>query len=59
MIAKDITQLIGATPLVKINRLIDNVNGEVFAKLESLFAWTLWELGAAKVNPETLGIPKP
>ncbi len=35
MIAKDITQLIGATPLVKINRLIDNVNGEVFAKLES------------------------
>ena len=32
---------------------------EEFAKLESLFGWTLWELGAAKVNPETLGIPKP
>lgn len=30
-----------------------------FNKLESLFAWTLWELGAAKVNPEELGIPKP
>lgn len=30
-----------------------------FAELESLFAWTLWELGAASVNPETLGIPKP
>lgn len=30
-----------------------------FEKLESLFAWTLWELGAAKVNPETLKIPKP
>lgn len=30
-----------------------------FDKLESLFAWTLWELGAAKVNPETLKIPKP
>jgi tripartite-type tricarboxylate transporter receptor subunit TctC len=30
-----------------------------FAALESNFAWTLWELGAAKVNPETLGIPKP
>lgn len=30
-----------------------------FNRLESLFAWTLWELGAAKVNPETLKIPKP
>jgi tripartite-type tricarboxylate transporter receptor subunit TctC len=30
-----------------------------FAKLESLFAWTLWDLGAAKVDPATLGIPKP
>ena len=32
---------------------------DVFSALESNFAWTLWELGAAKVNPETLGIPKP
>jgi tripartite-type tricarboxylate transporter receptor subunit TctC len=30
-----------------------------FNKLESVFAWTLWDLGAAKVNPETLKIPKP
>lgn len=30
-----------------------------FNKLESLFAWTLWELGAAKINPELLDIPKP
>lgn len=30
-----------------------------FAKLESTFAWTLWELEAAKVNPASLGIPKP
>ncbi len=30
-----------------------------FNNLESLFGWTLWELGAAKVNPETLKIPKP
>ncbi|TLP44348.1 tripartite tricarboxylate transporter substrate binding protein [Cohaesibacter sp. CAU 1516] len=28
-------------------------------RLESLFSWTLWELGAAKVDPATLGIPKP
>ncbi|MBN1829610.1 MAG: tripartite tricarboxylate transporter substrate binding protein, partial [Deltaproteobacteria bacterium] len=32
---------------------------EEFNKLESTFGWTLWELGAAKVHPETLGIPKP
>lgn len=30
-----------------------------FDRLESLFAWTLHDLGAASVNPETLGIPKP
>ena len=31
----------------------------VFDALESNFAWTLWELGAAKINPANLGIPKP
>jgi len=30
----------------------------VFDALESNFAWTLWELKAAKISPETLGIPK-
>lgn len=30
-----------------------------FAKLESLFSWTLWDLKAAKVDPATLNIPKP
>ncbi|MBI9101813.1 MAG: tripartite tricarboxylate transporter substrate binding protein [Spirochaetales bacterium] len=32
---------------------------EVFAALESNFAWTLWDLGAADVNPADLNIPKP
>jgi tripartite-type tricarboxylate transporter receptor subunit TctC len=32
---------------------------KVFDALESNFAWTLWELKAAKVNPASLGIPKP
>ncbi len=32
---------------------------KVFDALESNFAWTLWELGAAKVDPAKLGIPKP
>jgi tripartite-type tricarboxylate transporter receptor subunit TctC len=30
-----------------------------FAKLESLFAWTLWDLKAAKVDPTLLKILKP
>lgn len=31
---------------------------EQFADLESLFAWTLWDLGAASVDPATLDIPR-
>ncbi|MCG8568657.1 MAG: tripartite tricarboxylate transporter substrate binding protein [Spirochaetes bacterium] len=31
---------------------------KVFDKLESNFAWTLHDLGAAKVDPSSLGIPK-
>jgi len=31
----------------------------VFDALESNFAWTLWELKAATVEPSKLGIPKP
>jgi tripartite-type tricarboxylate transporter receptor subunit TctC len=31
----------------------------VFDALQSNFAWTLWDLKAATVNPATLGIPKP
>ena len=30
-----------------------------FARLESLFAWTLWDLKAAKLEPTTFKIPKP
>lgn len=35
MIANDITELIGKTPLVRINRLCENVDAEIYAKLES------------------------
>lgn len=31
---------------------------QIFDKLESVFSWTLWDLGAAKVDPSTLGIPR-
>ncbi|KZM45733.1 tricarboxylate transport protein TctC [Marinomonas sp. SBI22] len=30
-----------------------------FAFLESLFSWTLQDLGATKISPKALGIPKP
>ena len=43
--------------------LLSGATGEeskkIFSALESNFAWTLWELGAATVNPSKLGIPKP
>ncbi|MDB1125502.1 Bug family tripartite tricarboxylate transporter substrate binding protein [Vibrio algarum] len=32
---------------------------ERMARLESLFSWTLWDLKAAKIDPASLGIPKP
>ncbi|PIP26579.1 MAG: hypothetical protein COX31_01595 [Candidatus Moranbacteria bacterium CG23_combo_of_CG06-09_8_20_14_all_40_16] len=33
-IAKDITELIGQTPMVKINKLVDKKDAEILAKLE-------------------------
>ncbi len=43
--------------------LLSGATGEeskkIFSALESNFAWTLWELNAAKVDPASLGIPKP
>jgi tripartite-type tricarboxylate transporter receptor subunit TctC len=31
---------------------------EIFATLESKFSWTLSDLGAAEVDPATIGIPR-
>lgn len=39
--------------------LVGKEANDIFDNLESVFSWTLWELGAAKINPETLGIPRP
>ena len=31
----------------------------IFSNLESVFSWNLFELGQAKIDPSTVGIPKP
>ena len=31
---------------------------DIFDNLESVFSWALWDLGAAKIDPASLGIPK-
>ncbi len=41
-----------------LSGLYGQAANEVFDKLESNFAWTLDELGAAKVDPASLGIPR-
>lgn len=32
---------------------------KVYAHLQSAFSWALWDMHTAKINPQTLGIPKP
>jgi len=38
--------------------LVGDEANTIFDKLESVFSWTLWDLGAAKVDPKSLGIPR-
>ena len=49
----------GAERYFALSGLTGDTANKVFDKLESQFGWTLWELGAAKVDPSKLGIPKP
>ncbi len=49
----------GAERYFELTGLTGDKANAIFDNLESQFAWTLWELGAAKVDPSTLGIPKP
>lgn len=43
----------------EISGLMGENASREYAKLESVFGWTLWDLGAATVDPATLNIPKP
>ncbi|MDX9819891.1 MAG: tripartite tricarboxylate transporter substrate-binding protein [Desulfococcus multivorans] len=49
----------GAERYFALTGLTGDTANKIFDKLEAQFGWTLWELGAAKVDPAKLGIPKP
>ena len=48
----------GAERYFTLKGLVGKEANDIFDKLESVFSWTLWDLGAAQVNPQTLGIPR-
>ena len=51
-------QKYGAERYFTMKGFVGKEANDIFDKLESVFSWTLWDLGAAKVNPSTLGIPR-
>jgi tripartite-type tricarboxylate transporter receptor subunit TctC len=48
----------GAERYFTLKGYVGKEANDIFDKLESVFSWTLWDLGAAKVDPKTLGIPR-
>lgn len=55
----DAVQEFGKKNYYILSGLYGDEANAVFDSLESNFGWTLKELGAAKVDPASLGIPKP
>jgi tripartite-type tricarboxylate transporter receptor subunit TctC len=51
-------QKFGKDRYFSMKGLVGKEANDIFDKLESVFSWTLWDLGAAKINPQTLGIPR-
>jgi tripartite-type tricarboxylate transporter receptor subunit TctC len=58
MKAEPVTKF-GQERFFNMSGLTGDAANKIFDKLESVFSWTLWDLKAAKVDPATLGIPKP
>ncbi|MCX7786903.1 MAG: tripartite tricarboxylate transporter substrate-binding protein [Spirochaetes bacterium] len=58
-IKAEAVQKFGRDRFFTIKGIYGDEANKIFDKLESVFSWTLWELGAAKVDPAKLGIPKP
>ncbi len=56
--AADPIKKFGAERYFTLKGLVGKEANDIFDKLESVFSWTLWDLGAAKVDPKTLGIPR-
>ncbi|TXT50583.1 MAG: hypothetical protein FD137_299 [Spirochaetes bacterium] len=48
----------GADRYFTLKGYVGKEANDIFDKLESVFSWTLWDLGAAKIDPATLGIPR-
>lgn len=48
----------GEKKFFALKGLVGDEANDIFDKLESVFSWTLYELGAAKISPADFGIPK-
>lgn len=42
----------------QLKGLVGKEANDIFDNLESVFSWTLWDLGAAKLDPASFGIPR-
>jgi tripartite-type tricarboxylate transporter receptor subunit TctC len=54
----DSVKKFGAERYFSMKGLYGKEANDIFDNLESVFSWTLWDLGAAKIDPATLGIPR-
>lgn len=57
--ASDTVKTWGAENFYDLSGSYGDEASEIFAKLESNFAWTLNDLGATEIDPASLGIEKP
>ena len=56
--ATDVVKRYGDERYFTMKGLVGKEANDIFDTLESIFSWTLWELGAATINPSTLGIAR-